>query len=41
MGVSIAIALAGIGIAAFFWLKRREIADDDGARGSPACTGCC
>ena len=27
MGVSSAIALAGIGIAAFIWLKRREIAD--------------
>ena len=27
MAVSSAIALAGIGLAAFIWLKRREIAD--------------
>jgi NADH-quinone oxidoreductase subunit L len=35
MGVSSLIALAGIGLAAFIWLKRREIADALAARFGP------
>ncbi len=41
MGVSSAIAIVGIGIAAaFIWLQRRDIADAWRAA-SRRCTGCC
>ena len=41
MGVSSGIAFVGIGIASFIWLKRRELADGDGAHASRRSTACC
>ena len=40
MAVSSAIALLGIGLAAFIWLKRRDIAAETARRFEPS-TGCC
>ena len=41
MIVSVIVALAGIGIAAYFFLKNRQAADRAAPRSFPASTACC
>ena len=41
MALSSGVALAGIGIAVYFWLRNRSAADADGAAVRAASTACC